>query len=111
MEFEFGLPYFGEKEDTVWQEFSVRSREYKWRGVVIVRGRMNITVNSLKNIIEDSINDARKGYEYTKIEYIDGYKCRISLDKEGWNYTNTSSIEIKIYDQKHEKITISLKPT
>jgi hypothetical protein len=110
MEFEFGLPYFGEKENEVYQEFSVRSREYKWRGIAVVRGSTNFSINSIKNLIEDSLSDAKKGYNYTRIEYINGYKCRIKLTKDGWNYMNTSSVEIKIYDRSDEKISIRLEP-
>ncbi len=111
MEFEFGLPYFGENEYEVRQEFSVRSREYKWRGVAIVRGETGLSINSLKGLIENSISDAKKGYQYTKVEYVNGYKCRIVLGKDSWNYMNASSIEIRIYDEENsEKIFVKLEP-
>ena len=110
MEIEFGLPYF--EEEGVKQEFRIKSRNYTWNGRVFSRKNTAIPVNQLQEVINESIKDASRGFAYVKVGNITGYKYRVELRKEEWNYTNTSSVEIKVYDHKgEEKISIWINPT
>lgn len=112
MEIEFDLPRF--TDNGVKQRFRIRSRNYEWRGEAETRGIVNVPLTSLRRVIEESIRDASRGYEYSHVGRLgEEYRYRVRLFKEdGWRYVDVSSIEIKVYTcTSDEKAFIRITPS
>ncbi len=112
MEIEFDLPSF--TGEGMKQRFRIRSRNYIWSGEAETRGIVDVPFTSLRRVIEESIRDASKGYEYSHVGRLgEEYRYRVRLFKEdGWRYVDISSIEIKVYTcTSNEKASIRITPS
>ncbi len=71
---------------------------------------MNISPSTLFKLIEKSISDASKGYEYRVVGSINGFKYQVILKRDkDFKLQNISKIEIQIKDNESEKIHLSIK--
>jgi len=108
MEMEIGMPIYREDGKIV-QKFTVKNGNNTWLGIATYE-HMNIEPDKLFNLIKKSIADASKGYEYSIVGNINGYRYRIVLkrDKE-FKLQNVSKIEIHISDKRSEKIRLNIR--
>ena len=105
MEIMMDLPNYTAKGG-VKQRFKIISGDLKWRGEAVFDKPINVNVNKMKKLIEQSIRDAKRGYTYKYVGRIsDEYKYQVSLvrDKEEY-FANISRIEIYITNNNGEKM-------
>ncbi len=108
MEMKIGMPIHRE-DGKIIQKFKVRRGNYTWLGIARYE-QMNIQPNILFELIEKSISDASKGYEYKVVGSINGFKYQVVLRRdEDFKFQNISKIEIQIKDKESEKIHLSIR--
>ncbi len=108
METEIEMPIYRE-DGKIIQKFTVRRGNDTWLGIATYE-QMNISPNTLFKLIEKSISDASKGYEYRVVGSINGFKYQVILKRDkDFKLQNISKIEIQIKDNESEKIHLSIK--
>ncbi|NPA99547.1 MAG: hypothetical protein GXO43_09225 [Crenarchaeota archaeon] len=108
MEMEIETPIY-RKDGKIVQKFTVKNGNNTWFGIATYE-HMNIKPDKLFNLIKKSITDASRGYEYSVIGNINGYRYQVVLRRdEEFKLQNVSKIEIRISDDKSEKIHLSIK--
>ena len=83
----------------------------QWSGEVRSRGLCNqdIGINDIIDLVKDSIVDARKGVNLTKVIKMGETRVKVSLRKTS-GFINASKIELYILNQDNEALTIKLTP-
>ena len=105
MEIMMDLPsYMG--NGGVRQRFKIISGDLKWKGEAEFAKPININVNKMRKLIEQSIRDAKRGYTYRCVGRMSKeYKYLVNLEKDDEEYfANISRIEIYITDNSGEKM-------
>ncbi len=112
MEIEMYLPYF-DGDGHIRQEFWIKSRGLKWKGKAVAKGNIAVSIDALKDIIKQSISDAAKGRNYTKVGNIQGYRYRVILENKEWSFYNASKIIIELthMEKKEEKLSLQIQPS